>query len=81
MWSPIVMARRDGVGLMEIKFHGNLKGKKFYKVRKVNGTEVFLGTIGECKRFIKVHREKVRKHFSKNRIGRDDSLDLIRERV
>jgi hypothetical protein len=66
---------------MEIKFHCNLKGKKFYKVRKVNGLEVFLGTIGECKRFIRVHREKVRKHFAKNRLGREDSLDLVNDGI
>ena len=62
---------------MDIKYHCSIKGKKFYKVQKLNGIEVFLGTLGECRRFIKVHREKVRKHFSKNRLSKEDAFDLL----
>jgi hypothetical protein len=62
---------------MEISYYGSVKGKKLYKVLKLNGNQVFLGTLGECKRFIKVHREKVKKHYSKNRLSKEDALDLL----
>ncbi len=58
--------------MLEIKYHSSSKGKKFYRVLRSNGHSIFLGTLGECRRFSKVHLEKVRKHFAK-------SLDLPRE--
>ena len=33
-------------------------GKKFYAVR-LNGEDIFVGTHGECDRFIAIHEEKV----------------------
>jgi len=62
---------------MEISFYGNIKGKKLHKVLRPNGSEVFLGTLGECRRFIKIHREKLKKQYSKNRLAKEDSVDLL----
>lgn len=66
---------------MEIKYHCSLKGKKFYKVRLPAGKEIFLGTMGECKRFIKVHKEKVNKHLNKNHVVADEKLDVLGNRI
>ena len=63
---------------LEIRFHCSLKGKKFYKVRLADGKEVFLGTLGECRRFIKVHKEKVNKHLARNRVVRaEEEVDVL----
>ncbi len=62
---------------MELKYHSSLRGKKFYQVEKGHGNFIFLGTLGECRRFMKVHREKVRKHFSKSRSIPSGLVELL----
>jgi len=66
---------------MEIRYHCSMKGKKFYKVRRSAGKEIFLGTMGECKRFIKVHKEKVSKHLSKNHLIAEDKFDILGNKI
>lgn len=62
---------------MEITYHSSMKGKKFYRVLKGNGVAIFLGTMGECRRFLKVHQEKVKKHFAKSSHKPQELLELL----
>jgi hypothetical protein len=43
---------------MEIVFLCLQNGRKFYSVR-LNGQEIFVGTQGECDRFLEIHNRKV----------------------
>jgi hypothetical protein len=43
---------------MDIRFLCLEGGKKFYAVR-LSGEDIFVGTRGECDRFIAIHEEKV----------------------
>jgi hypothetical protein len=43
---------------MEVLFLCLQNGKKFYSVR-LNGEEIFVGTRGECDRFLEIHNRKV----------------------
>ena len=44
--------------MMEILFKCLQSGKRYYSVR-LNGHELFVGTTGECERFIRIHNRKV----------------------
>ena len=52
---------------MEIRFNSIHSGIKFYEV-VLHGEKLFVGTTGECKRFIKIHNEKVGRVF-KQEVG------------
>jgi hypothetical protein len=43
---------------MEILFRCIDAGRRYFAVR-LNGQEIFVGTHGECDRFLKIHNEKV----------------------
>ena len=43
---------------MDVRFLCLEGGKKFYAVR-LNGEDIFVGTRGECDRFLVIHEEKV----------------------
>jgi hypothetical protein len=43
---------------MEVRFLCLQNGRKYYCVA-LNGEQIFVGTRGECARFMKIHDEKV----------------------
>jgi hypothetical protein len=43
---------------MTIRYKDSLKGVRYYEVIS-DGDEIFMGTLGECKRFISIHNEKL----------------------
>ncbi len=43
---------------MIIRYFDSMKGVRYYQVF-LQGEEVFMGTLGECKRYIVIHNEKV----------------------
>ncbi len=43
---------------MEVVFKCIQGGSKYYGVR-LNGEQIFVGTSGECERFIEIHNAKV----------------------
>lgn len=43
---------------MTIRYKTSMKGVRYYEVI-AKGDEIFMGTLGECKRFISIHNEKV----------------------
>jgi len=62
---------------MDIRYHTKLKGKKFYEVLTPCGKVIFLGTHGECRRFLNIHREKVRRHFARSRHLPNEVIRLL----
>jgi len=62
---------------MDIEYYGCLEGQKFYEVKRGNGKAIFLGTMGECRRFIQIRREKVRKHLAQCEVLSEEVLDLL----
>ena len=43
---------------MVIKYSDSMRGVRYYQVIE-DGDDIFMGTLGECKRFIAIHNEKV----------------------
>ncbi len=43
---------------MIIKYALSMQGVRFYQVFE-GDDDIFMGTLGECKRFISIHNEKV----------------------
>lgn len=43
---------------MDILFHCIQDGHKLYRVVR-NGRQIFVGTEGECDRFVEIHNQKV----------------------
>ncbi|MEZ6194922.1 MAG: hypothetical protein R3F20_04210 [Planctomycetota bacterium] len=41
-----------------IRYKNSIRGVRYYDVI-ADGDDVFTGTLGECKRFISIHNEKV----------------------
>jgi hypothetical protein len=46
---------------MIIRYLKSNRGVRFYSVLE-HGEDVFMGTLGECKRFVLIHNEKVMRH-------------------
>ncbi len=46
---------------MIIRYLKSMRGVRYYVVLE-RGEDVFMGTLGECKRFALVHNEKVLNH-------------------
>ncbi len=44
--------------IMEILFKSLQEGQRYYTVR-LNGNDLFMGSKGECERFLELHRQKV----------------------
>jgi hypothetical protein len=41
----------------DLRFYGTWRGRKIYRVME-DGRVIFTGTKGECRRFLRIHREK-----------------------
>lgn len=46
---------------MIIRYHKSVRGVRYYAVLQ-HGEDVFSGTLGECKRFVLIHNEKLMRH-------------------
>ena len=62
---------------MELVFKSLQRGKKFYAVR-LNGRELFIGTPGECERFLAIHDRKVVEERELDRKPRRSRPFLVR---
>lgn len=51
---------------METRFFKYYKGKRYYQVFRNEVEEIFTGTACECRRYLKVHREKVKKYQARD---------------
>lgn len=54
---------------MEILFDSHSEGKRIYKVRSEENDQLFMGTHGQCQRFIEVYKEKVMKSQGKRTVS------------
>ena len=54
---------------MIIRYCDSLRGVRFYQVVE-KGFEIFMGTLGECKRFIAIHNEKLMTRMEMDRRSR-----------
>lgn len=52
---------------MIIRYNTSMRGVRYYQVFEF-GDDIFMGTLGECKRFIGIHSEKV---LSRQKMERD----------
>lgn len=43
---------------MIIRYHSSMRGVRYYQVLE-GEDDIFMGTLGECNRFISIHSEKV----------------------
>ncbi len=54
---------------MVIKYTTSMHGVRFYQVFE-DGDDIFMGTLGECKRFISIHNEKVLSRIAMDQASR-----------
>jgi hypothetical protein len=61
---------------MDVVFLCIQGGKSFYRV-VLNGQEIFVGTRGECTRFIEIHNEKVaQEHIDQQKTPRGRPVSI-----
>lgn len=49
--------------LDDVRFYGTWRGRRIYRVLR-DGRPLFTGTVGECRRYLALHAEKVRKDLA-----------------
>jgi len=54
---------------MVIQYTDSMRGVRYYQVME-DGDDIFMGTLGECKRFIAIHNEKVLSRMEMERKAR-----------
>ena len=54
---------------MIIRYATAMQGVRYYQVIK-DGEDIFMGTMGECKRFISIHNQKVVQRLEMERKSR-----------
>ena len=54
---------------MIIRYDTSIRGVRYYQVLE-SEDEVFMGTMGECKRFLAIHNEKVVRRMEMERASR-----------
>lgn len=54
---------------MIIRFTTAMQGVRYYQVLE-DGDDIFMGTLGECKRFISIHNQKVVQRLEMERKAR-----------
>ena len=54
---------------MFIQYSKSVRGVRFYEVRE-HGDNIFTGTLGECKRFVLIHNDKVVRRLEMERASR-----------
>ncbi|MCA9321806.1 MAG: hypothetical protein KDB53_13775 [Planctomycetes bacterium] len=54
---------------MIIKYSRAIRGIRFYQVIE-GGDDIFMGTLGECKRFITIHNQKILSRLEMERQAR-----------
>ena len=54
---------------MIIKYALSMQGVRYYQVFEAED-DIFMGTLGECKRFISIHNEKVLQRQAMERAAR-----------
>jgi hypothetical protein len=64
--APPAQPRRQETPIMTVEFLCVEEGKRFYGVR-VHGQTIFVGTRGECSRFMTIHERKVAQDQAESR--------------
>ena len=54
---------------MIIRYSTSIKGVRYYEVMDQDD-QIFVGTLGECKRFISIHNEKLLTRMAMDRAAR-----------
>lgn len=64
---------------MDIRFECIFEGKKLFRVQKPDSDHaLFTGTMPQCKRFLDVYQEKIRKARSRDRRSSMRDLPIAR---
>ncbi|MEE9392227.1 MAG: hypothetical protein V3W41_06955 [Planctomycetota bacterium] len=54
---------------MVIRYNTSIKGVRYYEVVNQDD-DIFTGTLGECKRFISIHNEKILMRMAMDKASR-----------
>jgi hypothetical protein len=65
---------------MDIRFYGTWHGRKLYRVLR-DGTPLFTGSMGECRRYTRLHQEKREKDMRELSAPRRRKVIVKRYRV